>query len=140
MVNMFFWFLSRPTGPEDTIRTIVTSMALVLTTSMTLRIILAVRGSLVSGGSFAGSTPSSSYTTHVLSTSRSLSTGRAPTYTLDQMRAGTKEVYVDADVKAGYHKGSDDILNISEGIIDGAKGVKVTIDREVDYDHDYNRK
>lgn len=138
MVNMLFWFIARPTGPADTIRTIVTSMAAVITTSMTLRIILSVRGTLVSGGSFAGSSipSSSSYTTHVISTSRGgVSTGRPPTYTLDQIRAGDKELYVDADGKSSLHKGaSDDVLNIATKGNDDRIGVKITIDREVDYD------
>jgi len=136
MVNMLFWFIIKPTGPADTIRTIVTSMAAVITTSMTLRIILSVRGTLVSGGTFAGSsTPGSSHTTHVISTGRSVSTGRPPMYTLDQMRAGNKEILVDSD-KSSFHIGpNDDILNIdSNGIVDDRKGVKVTIDREVGYD------
>lgn len=38
MVNMLFWFIIKPTGEIDPIRTIVTSMAAVLTTSMTMRI------------------------------------------------------------------------------------------------------
>jgi hypothetical protein len=56
-------------------------------------------------------------------------------YTLDQMRAGNKEILVDSD-KSSFHIGpNDDILNIdSNGIVDDRKGVKVTIDREVGYD------
>ncbi|OCH91852.1 hypothetical protein OBBRIDRAFT_701408, partial [Obba rivulosa] len=53
MINMLFWFIITPTGPEDPIRTIVTSMTAVLTTSMTMRIILCVRGTLKRGGGFA---------------------------------------------------------------------------------------
>ena len=52
MVNMIFWFVITPTGDIDPVRTIVTSMAAVLTTTMTLRIILSVRGSLKDGGSY----------------------------------------------------------------------------------------
>ncbi|KAI0657378.1 hypothetical protein C8Q70DRAFT_919863 [Cubamyces menziesii] len=76
MVNMLFWFIIKPTGPEDPVRTIVTSMAAVLTASMTMRIILAVRGSLAKGGSYAVSSSSnpsrsrSGNTTHVLSSAR----------------------------------------------------------------------
>ena len=74
MVNMLFWFIITPTGPEDPIRTIVTSMAAVLTASMSMRIILAVRGSLAAGGSFAVSSSSnpsrSGNTTHVISANR----------------------------------------------------------------------
>ncbi|PCH40150.1 hypothetical protein WOLCODRAFT_136688 [Wolfiporia cocos MD-104 SS10] len=53
-VNMFFWFIIKPTGDDDPIRTIVTSMAAVLTASMTMRIILSVRGPLAGGGRYAG--------------------------------------------------------------------------------------
>ncbi|KAF6757395.1 hypothetical protein DFP72DRAFT_233177 [Ephemerocybe angulata] len=53
MVNMIFWFVMKPTGTNDPVKTIVTSMAAVLTTSMTLRIILNIRSSLEHGGSFA---------------------------------------------------------------------------------------
>ncbi|KAI0822333.1 hypothetical protein BC628DRAFT_1340914 [Trametes gibbosa] len=74
MVNMLFWFIVTPTGPEDPVRTIVTSMTAVLTASMSMRIILAVRGSLVAGGSYAVSSSSapsrSGNTTHVLSSAR----------------------------------------------------------------------
>ncbi|KAH9933115.1 uncharacterized protein BXZ73DRAFT_101085 [Epithele typhae] len=74
MVNMLFWFIIKPTGTDDPVRTIVTSMTAVLTASMSMRIILAVRGSLVSGGSFAVSSHShpsrSGNTTHVLSGNR----------------------------------------------------------------------
>ncbi len=71
MANVLFWFIIRPTDTGDTVRTIVTryvnkyrlisliprasSMAAVLTTSMTLRIILSVRGNLDYGGSFKSS-------------------------------------------------------------------------------------
>jgi hypothetical protein len=73
MVNMLFWFIATPSDFRDTIKTIVTSMAAVLTTTMTLRIILSVRGSLAHGGSFAGSSTAAASagsrgTTHVIST------------------------------------------------------------------------
>jgi len=69
MVNMLFWFIIQPTDDKDSIKTTVTSMAAVLTTTMTLRIILSVRGSLAQGGVYAGSTVNSSNrgTTHNLS-------------------------------------------------------------------------
>ena len=73
MVNMIFWFVASPNSDRDTIKTIVTSMAAVLTTTMTLRNILSVRGSLAQGGSFAGSSSAAASagsrgTTHVIST------------------------------------------------------------------------
>lgn len=152
MVNMLFWFISKPTGPEDPIKTIVTSMAAVLTTSMTLRIVLSVRGTLASGGSFAGSTThGSSRTTHVISTSRSNPTGissRIPgTYTLDEIRSGVKaEGEWDNDGKSSVHEAKGvDIVNIANdpkvGDVDNrGLGVKITIDQQVEYDQaPYNR-
>ncbi|KDQ15141.1 hypothetical protein BOTBODRAFT_303603 [Botryobasidium botryosum FD-172 SS1] len=61
IINMLFWFIARPTDSADTIKTIVTSMATVLTVTMTMRIILNIKGTLNHGGSFQGqvSQPSS---------------------------------------------------------------------------------
>jgi len=146
MVNVLFWFLAKPTGPEDTIKTIVTSMTAVLTASMTLRIVLSVRGTLASGGSFAGSTThGSSRTTHVISTSRTNPTNissRIPgTYTLDEMRGGVKsEVEWDTDGKSSVHDSKvADIVAVGNEpkVADGDKaalGVKITIDQQVEYD------
>ncbi|KAG8838816.1 hypothetical protein FRC18_002490 [Serendipita sp. 400] len=185
MVNVFFWFIVKPTGENDSIKTTVTSMAAVLTTTMTLRIILSVRGSLAEGGSYAGSSVSSSAraaSTHVLSSggraglpnpphpssfgpthssngtqsnngvlniggggaaerkaSLSHGLGRDGAYTLDEMR--------DKASKAEWaENGSDGRSSVLEGkegeaygVIStpaagrGYEGVKVTIDREVDY-------
>src|SRR6202041_3093706 len=68
------------------------SMAAVLTTSMTLRIILSVRGSLVHGGSFAGgstaATSGQSRSAHVISTSRAPLLREAQTYGLGEVAKG----------------------------------------------------
>jgi hypothetical protein len=123
MANMFFWFIVKPTGTADSIKTIVTSMAAVLTTSMSLRIVLSVRGTLVSGGSFANTSgQSGSRTTHIISTSRSahtnISSQTPHTYTLDDMRSKTEAEWTEGDGKAA----------------DSDLGVKVTVDREVEFD------
>ncbi|KAJ6512233.1 hypothetical protein C8R47DRAFT_1094193 [Mycena vitilis] len=141
MVNMLFWFIVKPTDDADPIKTIVTSMAAVLTTSMSLRIVLGIRGTLVHGGSFAltGSTaPSnSSRATHVISTRSGVPTNstHAPhTYTLDDMRSKPEAVWGDVDSKntSGDDKGA---LPIGERTTTPTNlGVKVTIDREVGYD------
>jgi hypothetical protein len=55
LANVLFWFIIRPTGPADPIRTMLTSITAVLTTTMALRIILGVRGPLTGGGTFSGS-------------------------------------------------------------------------------------
>lgn len=157
MVNMLFWFIIKPTGTNDPIRTIVTSMAAVLTTSMTLRIILGVRGSLIDGGSFAGShstaTGSSSRggTTHVIS-SRSTpaanqtfqigSRAVGQTYTIDELHgaSGKGEEWTDPvmDGKSSVHDTKEGVFPIESP----PQGVKITIDREVDVEYDvepYNR-
>jgi hypothetical protein len=121
------------------------SMTAVLTTSMTLRIVLSVRGTLASGGSFAGSTTNgSSRTTHVISTSRTNPTNissRIPgTYTLDEMRGGVKsEVEWDTDGKSSVHdsKVADIVVGPEPKLAEGDKGalgVKITIDQQVEYD------
>ncbi|KAG8985323.1 hypothetical protein FRB94_004191 [Tulasnella sp. JGI-2019a] len=70
MINVIFWFVITPTGPADAIKTICTSITAVLTTTMTLRVILSVKGSLVSGGSYGGT----------VSTSQTGGTGQNGTY------------------------------------------------------------
>lgn len=148
MVNMLFWFIITPTGPEDPIRTIVTSMAAVLTTSMTLRIILSVRGSLEKGGSYAVSSAHSHShpSTHVISSQRNAAGG--PVLSLQQPSQGPYNVPLGADGKAHDwtdDKASDAIVEAKgEGVYpvdtpiapeldEGPRGVKVTIDTEVDY-------
>jgi hypothetical protein len=120
-------------------------MAAVLTTSMSLRIVLSVRGSLEHGGSFALSGSShtgSSRTTHVLSTRSggiptNITTSHGPhTYTLDDMRSKPEGDWVDkssvmeAEAKPGIlepHVNHDNERGPN-------LGVKVTIDREIGYD------
>lgn len=60
-INLIYFFVTKPNNDADPLRIIVSSLATVLTTTMTMRVILLVRGSLVAGGSFHGSTaPTSS--------------------------------------------------------------------------------
>jgi len=130
-------------------------MAAVLTTSMTLRIILSVRGSLEHGGSFALSASSggtSSRTTHVSGRSghpTNISTTNPHTYTLDDMRSKPESEWgvVDVDAKSsvndtenkgpvgGLGGSTEDRDTLSPGV-----GVKITIDREVGYDNRSYRK
>ncbi|EKM51479.1 uncharacterized protein PHACADRAFT_261628 [Phanerochaete carnosa HHB-10118-sp] len=148
MVNMLFWFIVKPTGPDDPIRVIVTSMAAVLTTSMTLRIILAVRGSLAKGGAFAGRSghAQSHPSTHVVSRPAPQS---GPILSLQHPQQQTYTVGLAAEPKAhdwtddkeseqiAEVKG-DDVYPIEEGGTptqeEGPKGVKITIDTETDYE------
>jgi hypothetical protein len=143
-VNMLFWFIIKPTDEADTVKTTVTSMAAVLTTSMTLRIILSVRGSLNHGGSFAGGSSAhsgNSRSTNVISTSRSqVGPGAAQTYDLSRVSKAAEggEWHlgaVDGDGKSSVN-GSDRtgaILPVGTHPA-GPDGVKVTIDREVEFD------
>ncbi|KZV96094.1 hypothetical protein EXIGLDRAFT_714671 [Exidia glandulosa HHB12029] len=158
LVNVLFWFVVKPTGPEDSIRTIVTSMAAVLTTTMTMRVILGVRGSLVGGGGYAGVSTSGSGsrgTTHVISTrgangqhsgvvnigpgceyfSSSL-THSAPrfsrfAYTLEEMRAKAEREWDGSS----SHDGKELPLDAA-----APQGVKVQIEREVDFNAGYGYK
>ncbi|KAH9950543.1 hypothetical protein B0H21DRAFT_686444 [Amylocystis lapponica] len=149
MVNMLFWFIITPTGVEDPIRTIVTSMAAVLTTSMTMRIILSVRGSLKSGGTYAVSSHSqpsrSGGTTHVISTGRNapgvtsnpvLSIHQAPptTYTVPLTENKEHDWVVEADGKSSVKEGKEGIFPVESPTAEtGDVGVKITIDTETDY-------
>jgi hypothetical protein len=142
MVNMLFWFIMQPTGISDPIKTIVTSMAAVLTTSMTLRIILSVRGKLNDGGSFALSNASSSHTSrsaHVISARSGVQTNLSvhpQNIDLNDMAAKREPEWVPTKPE---HEWSDNKSSVNDGevkpgILDPNPGVKVTIDREVDYD------
>ncbi|KAF8516425.1 hypothetical protein BU17DRAFT_92755 [Hysterangium stoloniferum] len=149
MVNMFFWFIVTPTGPRDTIRTIVTSMAAVLTITMTMRIILSVRGSLASGGSFAGSSaaPSASGTTRSQPSAGGrvgTNNGTGPvfsinpasqgrqTYTLEEMRAKAERDWVeDGDGKSSLNGNPHGFIDSKpEATGENGVGVKVTIERQ----------
>ncbi|KAF8349350.1 hypothetical protein F5887DRAFT_878651 [Amanita rubescens] len=142
MANVLFWFIIRPTDTRDTVRTIVTSMAAVLTTSMTLRIILSVRGNLDYGGSFALSASSgltgSSRTTHVISTRSGVQThlsihNPTHTYTLDDMRSKPEGEF-DIDGKSSVNEPKSTALYESPAIEGPRLGVKVTVNRDIDYD------
>lgn len=146
MVNMLFWFIIKPTGPEDPVRTIVTSMAAVLTASMTMRIILAVRGSLRQGGAFAVSSsthPSRSGTTHVVTASRnaqappanpvlSLGAGRDQAYAVG-LQGADKGADWDGKSSVGGRDAKADIFPAESPTADPA-GVHVTVESETDFE------
>jgi len=153
MVNFLFWLIAQPTGPADTIKTIVTSMTAVLTTTMTLRVILAVRGTLIDGGVYAGQSQGSSSAarsggptgvsfsrnkeTNIVNISNN-GTGRSPqTYTLEEMRSKAERDWHD-DGKGSLAE-SRSVLetktNPEDGLApynSGFPGVTVTIDRETE--------
>jgi hypothetical protein len=141
MINMLFWFIIKPTDERDPVRTIVTSMAAVLTTSMTLRIILSVRGTLERGGSFAlsASVNNSSCTTHISGRSgnpTNIST-QPHTYTLNELQTKPEGEWgpVDPDNKSSINdteRKNNLVPDHSRELSDQSMGVKVTIDRNVD--------
>lgn len=111
-------------------------MAAVLTASMTLRIILSVRGSLNMGGSFAltASVGESSRSTEIISGRSSNpinSSAQANTFTLDDLRTKPEREWVVPD-----NKSSTNISDRKRDLVPEAKepvetmGVKVTIDRD----------
>ncbi|KIY71555.1 hypothetical protein CYLTODRAFT_369191 [Cylindrobasidium torrendii FP15055 ss-10] len=142
LVNMLFLFIMKPTDDSDPVKTIVTSMATVLTTSMTMRIILSVRGSLVYGGTYTTTAESTSTrTTHALST-RSGGIGAAPadhTYTLDRIRSSREGGWSEASVKDD-DKGAGTLGDApTSRNTDDDHGVKVTVDRQIGFDMYNNR-
>lgn len=149
MTNMLFWFVMKPTGVEDPIKTIVTSMAAVLTTSMTLRIILSVRGSLAKGGTFAVSTSQSHShpSTHVISRSAAAG-GPGPVLSLQQPQATytvglggpegkTPPDWADDKASDQIAESKGDGMYTIDGTPipdEGPKGVKITVESETDYE------
>lgn len=158
MVNMLFWFIMRPTDDSDPVKTIVTrsvynyrplthrkfclftfffgSMATVLTASMTLRIILSVRGSLIMGGSFAlsASVGESSRSTQIISgRSGPVNASSHPnTFTLDDLRTKPEGEWVVPDNKSSVNltdRKNNLVLDDREPA-ETTMAVKVTIDRD----------
>ncbi|OAX31700.1 hypothetical protein K503DRAFT_852255 [Rhizopogon vinicolor AM-OR11-026] len=147
LINVLFYFIMTPTGPTDPIKTIVTSMAAVLTTTMSMRIILSVKGDLTNGGIFSASSHAASSSgahTHTLS-SGNRQRGANHTFTLGDMRdatvavAGRKEGAAwDGDKSsvtgAEVREESKVVLPIAGEDIDGGLGVQITVDQQVEYD------
>lgn len=161
MTNMLFWFIVTPEddpskGTADTIKTIVTSMTAVITTTMTMRIILSVRGTLVNGGSYAGT--SNSHSSGSNSNSRNVGSrhthptagvlqinsqrGTHHTYTIQAVPKPEPEWEQGGDQKSSIHGGEEAKEKegsglVAEGVVVGAEssppeqGVKITVDREV---------
>ncbi|KAH7885050.1 hypothetical protein F5I97DRAFT_1321609 [Phlebopus sp. FC_14] len=150
LANVLFYFIMPPTDYTDPIKTIVTSMAAVLTTTMSMRIILAVKGRLEGGGSFSGSGTggASSATSGSLSTGIGVGVTRprsAPTYTIGDIHTskipspgrglGKDGVTWDDKHSVDGPVGGDAkaVLPIAdEG--DNGVGVQITVDKQIDYD------
>jgi hypothetical protein len=178
MVNMIFWFVITPDSDADTIKTVVTryvndapsadhlvlitapiSMTAVVTTTMTLRIILSVRGPLYYGGTFSGTGTTSASTR---SGSRGITSGRVPpnapsilqinshthtahTYTIDGIGQKVEHGWDNSEGKSDVLPIPDDdrkgssihVPDFDDGYskVPGLQGVKITVDREItDFD------
>jgi len=134
MANMLFWFLIKTTGPEDPIRTITTSMTVVLTTSMTLRIILAIRGPLQDGGildlsNITSSAPAgrSVIQTHFSIAPQNIDLGHM--HTDKPVWASQKEQ------EWADNKSSVTGIEVKPDVLDSNPGIQVTVDHEVDPTH-----
>lgn len=128
-------------------------MAAVLTTTMTMRIILSVRGSLVAGGSFSGSYSGSHSTgtgsratrsipAHAANSVLNINSHPNQTYTIGEI--GKQGVKVDSDGKSSVldSKGEnvyDDRHVVAPDQSNGALDVKITVDTEVEYDGRYEK-
>lgn len=113
-------------------------MAAVLTASMTLRIILSVRGSLVWGGSFAlsASVGESSRSTQIVSGRSSNpinSSAQANTFTLDDLRSKPEREWQLPDNKSSINivDRKKDLVPDSTEPDESTMAVKVTIDRDM---------
>lgn len=115
-------------------------MATVLTTSMTLRIILSVRGSLSYGGTFSVGTTqtSSSRSTHMLTTRSNGPTNNishaAHTYTLDDIRSKRDGEWPESNTKPAVLSMDGEQPKVREDDESVGGGVKITVDREIGYD------
>lgn len=116
-------------------------MAAVLTSSMTLRIILSVRGTLIKGGSFAlsASMGNSSQSTQIISgrSGNPINSSVQPnTFTLDDLRTNSTkpegEWVVSPDNKSSINLADrkNNLVPDSREPVETTMGVKVTIDRD----------
>ena len=116
-------------------------MAAVLTSSMTLRIILSVRGSLVKGGSFAlsasmGNSSQSTQITSGRSGNPINSSAQANTFTLDDLRTNSTkpegEWVIGPDNKSSINIADrkNNLVPDPREFSETTMGVKVTIDRD----------
>lgn len=149
LVNVLFYFIMTPTDYTDPIKTIITSMAGVLTATMSMRIILGVRGSLENGGSFSASGSGGSSGASGTLSATGVARGRgAVTYTIGDIHAQTKSIGAVRGAKEegswDADKGSDDAISGREAKVtlpitgeeqsDLGVGVQITVDKQVDYD------
>ena|SRR5882762_8021857 len=124
-------------------------MAAVITTTMTLRIILSVRGTLYSGGTFAGaiSSGSSNSNSHVIGSLRPIGSSvhqmasqlrSAQTYTIDGLNPKSQGTWDNkssvqdiAEAKEATTLDEDQRLSTRDPVSAPGLGVRVTVNREV---------
>jgi len=157
LVNVLFYFIMTPTGSTDPIKTIVSSMAGVLTATMSMRIVLGVKGPLDNGGVFTASgsaAASSGLSGSVTAPGGVARGGGARTFTIGDIHAqsksaghGTKEEGAwdldknSVEVVGGDAKGVLPIVGDGESDrIPSKVGVQITVDQEVEYDRPLRRK
>lgn len=156
LVNVLFYFIMTPTDTSDPIKTIVSSMAAVLTATMSMRIVLGVRGPLDNGGSFSASASAgtSGGSGSVSRTGVDPRVRVAPTYTLSDIHTQSKQVGVGRGKDEGVWDGDKSSVEaIGEAkvvlpIVEESErerstsrtGVQITVDREVEYDEPLRRK
>ena len=151
LVNVLFYFIMTPTDNTDPIKTIVTSMAGVLTATMSLRIILGVKGSLENGGSFSASGSGGTSGASGSLSGTGIARGRgALTYTIGDIHTQSKNA---GPPRATKEEGAwDGDKNSDEAVSRDAKvmlpivredesdkeasavGVQITVDQQVEYD------
>ncbi|KAF8133283.1 hypothetical protein EV363DRAFT_1325792, partial [Boletus edulis] len=151
LVNVLFYFIITPTDYTDPIKTIVTSMAGVLTATMTMRIILGVKGSLLNGGSFSSSGSGATSGASGSLSGTGVARGRgAITYTINDIHTQSKGASAVRSTKEegawDGDKASDDAVSrdakvmlpiVREDESDkevSTVGVQITVDQQVEYD------
>lgn len=155
LVNVLFYFIMTPTDYTDPIKTIITSMAGVLTATMSMRIVLGVRGSLENGGIFSASGSGSSTGGSGTLSGTGVARGRgAITYTIGDIHTQTKSIGAARGAKEegawDGDKNSVDAISgrdakvtlpiVGEEDSDKGVGVQITVDKQVEYDQTPRRR
>ncbi|KAF8553684.1 hypothetical protein OG21DRAFT_1463790 [Imleria badia] len=157
LANVFFYFIMTPTDTTDPIKTIVTSMAGVLTATMSMRIILGVKGSLENGGSFSSSGSGGTSGASGTLSGTGVQRGRGGlTYTIGDIHSQSKNAGAPRGAKEEAvwdgDKNSDDapcrdakvtlpIVREDESDKEASTvGVQVTVDQQVEYDEAPRRR
>lgn len=145
LANVLFYFIMKPTDYTDPIKTIITSMAGVLTATMSMRIVLGVRGSLENGGTFSASGSGGSSGASGSLSGGAVVRGRgAVTYTIGEIHTQTKSM---GAVRGAKEEGAWDVDKNSDADREAKVtlpivgedqsdkgGVQITVDKQVEFD------